>query len=166
MLINYDARFPRSCYIYSVYVLRRLTDLGFLAQDRGAGFCQLIVYRWDDDKYIRIYSTGDAYVNCQAINWEATIRFYAGDIMPPDERTRTALSLKGYWSDINGNGLPEFAVVWEYCFNNCQPYESTYLRFYEIRDKATVVDLTKDFSGTIEPANMLNTAEPLTINVY
>lgn len=152
-------------YLYRAYLLTNpayksmmMADLGEPGgTESGPGICTLLFYRWEGDRYTLVQSVGEreAPVVCSAYDW-------SGWGSPSD---RVALGLRGYWSDINANGLPEFAVYKWWCLL-CHWWELGNIDFYEIQTAHQVANVAADINGAIVPGIILHTADPLTIWVY
>jgi hypothetical protein len=76
------------------------------------------------------------------------------------------LALQGNWSDINQNGLGEFAVTFQYCPQGCLENGVAAVHFYEITNTYQVVDITADLPGVIHPGKMVQSRDPLTLWVH
>jgi hypothetical protein len=88
------------------------------------------------------------------------------DSMKFSTQERDVLGLHSYWSDINQNGLPEFAI---YQYSGCQACNETNggrLKLLEIQAPDKVVDLAAGIPGQLAfaPGTLIHTKEPLTIN--
>lgn len=129
--------------------------------ETGPGVCQLVFYKWDGYRYQLLATEGeqDEPWWCEIIDWDAP-EFL------PDAQTRTALRLGGKWSDINGNGQPELAVIYNFCLWACHnAVQGVETRFFEIRNNSKVVDITADLPGVILPERLLHSTNPLTLFV-
>jgi hypothetical protein len=95
---------------------------------------------------------------CGATNW---------DVFRIDGSERQALHLQGYWSDINGNGLPELTVFHYSGCVACDEANSGKTAVYEIQDTAQITNITADLPSEIVPGlPILHTQSPLTIYMH
>lgn len=152
--------------------------------DRIAGpeACRVAFFRSEDDENTFLgslpapaYSQPDNYdfpFTCHLIDWEessAIAPYLSLDTLWPayhSEKSKEYLHLKSASSDINGNGFPEFAVVYQYCFSICWDYGIVATHFYEVRTES-VVDITLNIPGVIDPyENLLHDDQAGTIYVY
>lgn len=112
-------------------------------------YCAISFYYWSGYEYNLIQNTQTT-GECKVIPW--------GSI-----EEQVALKREGYWSDINNNGFPEFAIQY---YNGClsgQSYDCLFFWFYEIRDEKTVVNLSDTISDKIIPGHIFYKNDPLTI---
>ncbi len=154
--------------IYSVYVLMDAAydplNYGLPGYD-SLNSCILVFYRLQRQVNSLMTVMNSSHpVACILINWNQPLP-WAGVTLSPGEDTKL-LGLDGYWSDINQNGLPEVAVIEQYCANACLNWGIVKTRFYEIQSESKIVDITGNISGAILPWNIINTTAPLTIKVY
>lgn len=103
-------------------------------------------------------------VSCTPYDWDNIGNYWWFE--PPDAETYQLLGLKGTWSDINQNGNPEFAVLYQYCPDACLDYGAIALHFYEFESETKVVDITANLPGVIEPFNLLHSKNPIEFYVY
>ncbi len=103
-------------------------------------------------------------VSCAPYDWDNIGNYWW--YKPPDAETFQLLNLKGAWSDINQNGFPEFAVLYQYCSDACLDYGAIDLHFYEFQSETIVVDITANLPGVIEPFNLLHSKTPVEFYVY
>lgn len=124
--------------------------------------CRLAVYRSDGTTNTLLQTFGAPQfpkssryhgfpVICELVNWDTPAHFYISD------ETKQLINAHQYASDINGNALPEFALFTWYCPNACDGDEGT-LHFYEVQDTATVVHITDNLPGAINPWDILHSA--------
>ena len=140
--------------------------------------CRMVVLRSDGDRS-QIIATFDAPlfpegaryagypVECYLVNWDEPqlLRALAlGANLTASEQEREAFSLAGYSSDINHNGLPEFALYAWYCPNACDGDEGA-LTFYEVQNPTEVVEITANLPGVLVPGSFLHSIDPLTLRV-
>lgn len=143
--------------------------------------CRIAFYRLDGNGNTLLGTFGaptylpqwtSAYpVLCQPINWDNPDALLGGILTPAslglaDDETHKLLGLQGYWSDINQNGLPEFALYSQYCPNACTNEGEVSTHFYEIQDTATVVDITADLPGVFHPWSFVHSIQPLDFYLY
>jgi len=164
---------PRD-FVYSAYLFIN-TKIDPVTDELRSDICWLAIYRLDGsgNSLLRSftapqYPKGSRYtfpVSCEAINWDAPSPdvTWGGDITP---ETRQLLGLSGHWSDINQNGLPEFAIYYQYCNQGCLDYGAVAVHFYEIKNTYQLVDITGDLPGVIHPWNIIHNRDPLDIWVY
>jgi hypothetical protein len=81
------------------------------------------------------------------------------------DEVRSVLSLDGYWSDINQNGLPEVSIFYWYCPNACHGYEGS-VHFYEIQSSETVAHISASFEGILLPWKVLHSKNPPTLYLF
>jgi hypothetical protein len=164
---------PRD-FVYSAYLFNN-TRIDPIVDEPRTDICRLAIYRLDGNENGLLSSfTGPLYapnnrytypVYCEAINWDVPSQevLGGGEITP---ETRALLGLDGYWSDINQNGLPEFAVYYQYCSQGCLDFGAVDVHFYEIKNTYQPTDITADLPGVIHPWNIVHNANPLDIWVY
>ncbi len=156
-------------YVYQAYLLTNPAYDSQMMQEltgtnhgveSGPGVCQVLFYRWDGDHYALIQSVGESEtpIFCQAVNWDEPEYIL-------NEAGRAPLKLHGYWSDINGNGLPEFAVDNLWCFA-CWWYDQGSTNFYEIQTPSSVADIVAGLNGSVVASYFFYAADPPTIRVY
>ena len=156
-------------YIYSAYLFSN-TEL-----DPSAAICRLAFTRYEpnNNELLRYftapsYPAGSGYtfpVSCEAVNWDAPPEHLIGETELSPE-TRTMLGFNGQWSDINQNGLPEFAVAYQYCAQDCPEYGEVALHFFELKNTYKIVDITATLPGIVQPWHMFHSGNPLHIWVY
>ena len=66
-----------------------------------------------------------------------------------EEETKQMLKQTDYSSDINQNGLPEFAFVLEFCTFSCT-HPVTDIQLFEIQNSSTIKNISKDLPGLTE----------------
>jgi hypothetical protein len=161
-------------FVYSAYLFinKRIDPI---TEDPRPEICRLAIYRLDagENELLRsftgpLYAPNNRYgypAYCEAINWDAPSQnvVWGGEIT---SETRTLLGLNGYWSDINQNGLPEFAVYYQYCVTGCLNFGAVSVHFYEIKNTYQPTDITAGLHGVIHPWNIVHRNEPLDIWVY
>jgi hypothetical protein len=137
--------FLYTAYIMSVSTLR--------------GECHLYVVRTDGRQEALIFEIDDLEY-CEVVDWDNVYSIYT------ESAVRAALGLQGYWSDMNGNGLPELTVM--HYSGAVSGDEANWGRYavYEIEGVSEVSDLTAQIPGTILPEQLLHSADPLTIYVH
>jgi hypothetical protein len=150
-----------------------------VAHDRNPEICRLLFYRQEKDTY-RLMANLDAPqyppdsrfsgypFECRLVDWDAAHSdggVFVYPFLTPEEDTRQALKMDGFSSDINGNGLPEFAVWAWYCPSACSGDEGS-LHFYEVQEDGSILQLTKDLPGVFYPWQMLVSKEPLAFYVF
>jgi len=136
--------------IYTVYVIGDFSP---------SSHCTLYFLRWDGRNQELIYTYYESNP-CQATPW-TELRF--------NFQESQALGLKGYWSDINHNGLPEFAIYQSNgCLNDCNDANGGRLKVLEIQSTDRVVDIVADLPGSIDQTSerLLHSADPLAIYVH
>ena len=154
-------------YIYSAYLFYK--EISFDERE-----CRIAFYRADDADNFLLYSflhpeyADSRFWNgfpfrCKAINWNKPESLWFS--YPQDQATYQDLSLRGSWSDINQNGLPEFAVLYDFCPNACRG-QIVSMHIYEIQTTSRVVDLTSNLPGAIEPFYFIHSKNPYTFYVY
>lgn len=156
-------------YIYSAYLFSH-TGL-----DPSAAICRLAFTRYEpnNNELLRYfaapgYPAGSGYtfpINCEAVNWDAPPEHLIGEAELSPE-IRSLLGFNGQWSDINQNGLPEFAVAYPYCAQDCPEYGEVALHFFELKNTYKVVDITAALPGVVQPWHMFHSGNPLHIWVY
>ena len=161
-------------YQYSAYLFLN-TRIDPYADELRPEICRLAIYRQDADENALLRSftapqfpPGSRYtypVRCEAINWDAPSQqmTLGGEITP---ETRALLGMSGHWSDINQNGLPEFAVYYQYCAQGCLDYGVPAVHFYEIKNTYQPVHITADSPGVLLPWDLTHTTDPLTLRAY
>ncbi len=161
-------------YLYSAYLFNN-TKIDPIVDETNAEICRLAVYRLDEDQNSLLRSfTAPQYpkdthytfpVSCEAVNWDGPSPdiTWGGEITP---EIRELLGLKGNWSDINQNGLLEFAIYYQYCNQGCVDYGVVAVHFYEITNTYQPVDITADLPGVIHPWNIIHHGDPLDIWLY
>ncbi len=161
-------------YIYSAYLFQN-TKIDPTVEETSPEFCRLAIYRLDADQNSLLrsftapkYPEGAGYsfpVSCKAVNWDhPSPDFSWGGSLTSD--IGELLGLDGNWSDINQNGLPEFAVVFQYCNQGCIDHGVVAVHFYEITNTYQPVDITANLPGVIQPWNIVHNIDPLDIWVY
>ena len=173
-------------YIYSAYYFIDPTESEWL--DPGNAFnsyedtAYVAFYRWDGETndLLRIFTLtpyennigGTVYpVVSRVVDWNHP---RDSDVSPwileafPDEDTRQLLRLDHYASDINRNGLPEFAVANGYCTTSCSHLWDFHsgVFFYEIQPNGQIIHLTESLPGLLDYPDMIYTADPLTFWVW
>lgn len=161
-------------FVYSAYLFNN-TRIDPITDETKPEICRLAFYRLDEDENALLRSfTGPLYasnsrytypVYCEAVNWDAPSKeiLWGAEI---SQETRSLLGMDGYWSDINQNGLPEFAVFYQYCVQGCLNYGAVAVHFYEIKNTYQPTDITADLPGVIQPWNIVHRNDPLDIWVY
>jgi len=161
-------------FVYSAYLFRN-NRIDPIVDETRTDICRLAIYRLDDgeNELLRsftgpLYAPNNRYtypVYCEAINWDSPSQkiVEGGKIT---QETRTLLGFNGYWSDINQNGLPEFAVFYQYCAQGCLNFGAVAVHFYEIKNTYQLVDITADLPGVIQPWKLVHRSEPLDLWVY
>jgi len=161
-------------FIYSAYLFSN-TKIDPMTDEPRPEICRLAIYRLDEDENALLRSfTAPQYpedsrytfpVSCEVITWDAPSPdiTWGGEITP---EIRYLLGLDGHWSDINQNGLPEFAVYYQYCNQGCLDYGAVAVHFYEIKNTYQPVNITADLPGVIHPWNVVHNRDPLDIWVY
>lgn len=161
-------------YVYSAYLFRN-NRIDPIVDETRTEICRLAIYRLDkgENELLRsftgpLYAPNSRYtypVYCEAVNWDALSKEIIGDGEISAE-TRALLGMNGYWSDINQNGLPEFAVFYQYCIDGCLDYGAVAVHFYEIKNTYQPTDITANLPGVIQPWNIVHKNDPLDIWVY
>lgn len=161
-------------FVYSAYLFNN-TKIDPTIDETTPEICRLAVYRLDEDQNSLLrsfiapqYPEGSHYtfpVSCEAVNWDdpSPDITWGGDITP---EIGELLGLNGNWSDINQNGLPEFAVYFQYCNQGCIDYGAVAVHFYEITNTYQPVNITSDLPGVIHPWNIVHNRDPLDIWVF
>lgn len=161
-------------FIYSAYLFKN-NRIDPLVDETRTDICRLAIYRLDsgENELLRsftgpLYAQNNRYtypVYCEAINWDAPSQHVTagGEIT---QETRTLLGLYGYWSDINRNGLPEFAVYYQYCAQGCLDYGAVAVHFYEIKNTYQPANITAVLPGVLHPWNLVHRNDPLDLWVY
>jgi hypothetical protein len=95
----------------------------------------------------------DYAVAANTVNWDnpyamPTMRMDV--IAEADEETKQMLKQTDYSSDINQNGLPEFAFVLEYCPLTCTHDPAADIQLFEIQNSSTIKNISKDLPGLTE----------------
>jgi hypothetical protein len=187
---GYDLVFSSSTvgpggYIYSVYLYADSTfQIKFPYADREISpteGCKIVFYRSDGETNVLVesfappkYPEGSIYSNypvgCRPNHWNEVEDFWLFSIYwwfpPPTDEVFEKLNLQGVWSDINQNGLPEFAMYFQYCPNACLNHGAVATHFYEIQTTSEVVHITADLPGVIEPFYLVHSNDPLDFYVY
>lgn len=158
--------------IYSAYLYVRTNPDGFGEADN----CRVAFYRLEGTSNVLVtslmapYFPEDAHyggfppVYCAPNDWSDADSYWY--YAPPEPDVIAALHLDGVWSDVNGNGLPEFGVQYNYCANACLNYGALALHLYEIQADGRITDLAADLPGVLEPFNLVHTLDPVTLRVY
>ncbi len=161
-------------FVYSAFLFNN-TKIDPSQGETNPEICRLAVYRLDEDQNSLLrsftappYPEGSRYtypVSCEAVNWDSPSPeiTWGGEITP---EIRALLGLNGFWSDINQNGLPEFAVNFQYCNQGCVDYGAVAVHFYEITNTYQPVDITAELPGVLQPWNIVHNRDPLDIWVY
>lgn len=161
-------------YIYSAYLFvepklykSSLTDQAYLET------WVIAFYVWDG-KQNQLMSTfhGNPYSNSNAGNFSFPMDYYLLEwdvplvtfeyYYEPGDFSKDILKLDGFASDINHNGLPEFAFVGVYCPVSCTHPEIKF-DFFEIQNTHRVVDLAANLPGHLSPNPYLT--DPMTFQV-
>jgi hypothetical protein len=135
--------------------------------------CRMVFYRFDGENNEWIDTIGapsfpesSRYAGypvwCRLVNWDTNS--LKGLVVVSIE-LRKQLGMHQYTSDINQNGLPEFAVFANYCPNACDNTDSS-VNFYEIQDNGEVLALTDDLPGVLLPYAIFHSGDPVTLQVY
>ena len=168
-------------YIYSAYIF---LDSTFWekspprpyreAQDTEG--CRIAFYRWDGEENIFIYSFPGAQfpeesvyggypISCFAVAWDEP--FTWSGFGGPVQESLDVIDAHGPWSDINQNGMPEFAVNYHYCSNACLNYGAIAVHLYEIQATSKIVDITADLPGVIDPIQgFVHSVNPLDFYIF
>lgn len=161
-------------FVYSAYLFQN-TKIDPTVEETSPEFCRLAIYRLDADQNSLLRSfTAPQYpqsagysfpVSCDAVNWDhPSAELSWGGSITPD--MRELLGFSGNWSDINQNGLPEFAVHYQYCNQGCIDHGVVAVHFYEITNTYQPVDITAALPGVIQPWNIVHNIDPVDIWVY
>ena len=145
--------------------------------------CRIAFFSWQSE--VSVYlgsfpapvypkSVNEAYpVDCVLIDWDQSFTidpFLAYAPLWPtiqSEDTKEILNLESISSDINNNGLPEFAVAYQYCKNACWNWGIIATHFYEIQSDSSIVDITADLPGAVVPFfNLVHDDQSGTLYVY
>lgn len=180
--INYELIFNTSHdgpgnLVFSVYAFKNMELEPLYGGESDSEICRLAFYRWNGVENVFITSFGAATypeasryggfpVNCHLANWDDD--FWFTDIWGPNwpiDEIRGTLNLRGYWSDINQNGLPEVGVLYWFCPNACYGYEGA-VQFYEIQNTDKVIPITSNLQGILLPWNILYSKNPPTLKVF
>lgn len=145
--------------------------------------CRVAFFKWQDDQldYIGSFpapvypgSTNEAspywcvLIDWEQSNWRDPYLSYA-PFWPTiqSENSEEILNLQSAGSDINNNGLPEFAVEYQYCNNACWNWGIVATHFYEIQPDGAVVNITADLPGAVVPFfNLVHDNHPGTLYLY
>jgi hypothetical protein len=101
------------------------------------------------------------------VNWDDPLRgrpLTAEFFVEADQRTRQLLDLDDFRSDINQNGLLEFALAVQYWPPGCSAPKSA-IQFFEIQSTSSVVNITEGLPGMIDPHHMVHSSQPLNFYV-
>lgn len=150
--------------------------------------CRINFYSWDDSQtyrwfpessYISTYPgqsiagfEGVTPVNCHMINWDKSgardyLIFGAFEPFQSTGAEMEMLDMERFKSDINGNDLPEFAVLNQYCANACFNWGYVSAHFFEIQADGSIRHITADLPGEIVPYyQILHKGEPGTLLLY
>ncbi|MBC8504404.1 MAG: hypothetical protein H8D34_06080 [Chloroflexi bacterium] len=161
-------------FVYSAYLFSN-TKIDPTVDETNPEICRLAIYRLDEDQNSLLrsftapqYPEGAHYnfpVSCEAVNWDSpSANITWGGAIPPE--IRKLLGLHGNWSDINQNGLLEFAVYYQYCNQGCIDYGAVAVHFYEIKNTFQLMNITADLPGVIRPWNIIHYTDPLDLWVY
>jgi hypothetical protein len=134
-------------YLYSFYLLE---------DTAGFGTCRLYFFQWDGYEQSLIHKVEQA-TACVAANW---------DVLRVEAQERQALHLHGYWSDINGNGLPELTVSHYSGAVSGDEANSGEYAVYEIRAAGHVKNIVAGLRFETWPAHMVHSEAPLTLYMY
>ncbi len=138
--------------------------------------CRIAFYRWDGEENMFLYSfSGAQYteksaytgypISCFPVVWEDP--FTWSGYASPTQEDLEPINAKGSWSDLNQNGMPEFAIKYHYCSNACENYGVISVHLYEIKTTSKVVDITADLPGIIEPIKgLVHSTDPLDFYVF
>jgi len=128
-----------------------------LADSNGRGTCHLYISRWDGYKQKLVFSyDGDA--GCEAMNW---------DLEQFSTQEKDVLSLDGFWSDINQNGLPEFTIYQYSGCQACNEVNSGRMKVFEIQAPDQLVDIVSNTTDQINfaPGALIQSVYPFTISM-
>ena len=137
----------------------------------GAEICRIVFYQWKNGENMAVATfSAPTYrqtesvfpVICEPINWDNPLYPW----WEPSQTEIENLHLRGFGSDINENGLPEFAIYYNYCRHACWDDGIVAVHFYEFQDDETVKNITVDLPGTITPTGLTYHNIPRTIQVY
>jgi hypothetical protein len=161
-------------YIYSIYGYTDPSFGPFNDKDElGPDVCLITVYQFDGQRNVVMGTVGTPtfpqssrysgypYL-CILINWDTFSQTGLGSV---SEEIRKELDIRQYTSDINGNGLPEFAVFSFYCPNACDNTDMS-IEFYEIQSTQQIRSLTEDLPGVLLPYAIFHSANPVALHVY
>ena len=164
-------------FTYTAYAFKDTQLTPELGGETTSEICRIAFYRFDGQsnelianlgapKYPESSRYGGYPVSCDLAHWDDD--FWFTDIWGPNFPLyviRQAMSLKGFWSDINGNGLPELGILEWYCPNACHGYEGA-VHFYEIQSADKVEDITAGLPGVLLPWKIMHSTDPITLYVF
>jgi len=142
---------------------------------QGSEGCRIAFYRWDGSENVFLYSFPAARyleetvypgfpVSCRPNVWAERFTIFGGDLAEEDLES---IHANGPWSDINQNGAPEFAVIYQYCSNACLNHGAVAVHLYEIQTTSKIVDLTANLPGVIDPIKgFIHSLDPVEIYVH
>ena len=161
-------------YTYSAYLFvepelfkSSLTDQPYLET------WVIAFYIWDGEQN-QLMATfhGSPYSNSNAVNFPMPMYYYLMDwdvplvaseyYYEPGDFSKELLKLNGFASDINHNGLPEFAFVGGYCPVSCTDPDIKY-DFFEIQNTHRVVNLAASLPDHLSPSPYAT--DPMTFEI-
>ena len=173
----------------SFYALYLLRDSALVLPEeamQNAEACRLVVYHWQWRQQPHETITGqlthstpaptslrdELPVVCELIDWqqERVWPYLTIPALAPPfsaEQQKDVLGMDSLTSDVNGNGRPEFALLYQFCPNACINWGDVEAHFYEIQEDGSLARLTADLPGAIVPYYQLaHHNEPHTMLVY
>jgi hypothetical protein len=135
--------------LYTVYVM---------TQSTLRGECHIYLVRSDGLEEALIFEF-DGPENCELVDWDSPYTYV-------QDGARPALALRGYWGDMNGNGLPEITFLhYSGAVSGDEANWGAYA-VYEIAGVNQVTELTAELPGTIVPQALFHSTDPVTIYVH
>ena len=142
-------------FTYSAYLFIN-PDLSplFGASESTEDTMQIAFYRWNGEKNEFLSVQGfpamesNHAVGANVVDWDQP--FLEGLILEfvvrANEETKELLRQANYSSDINQNGLPEFALGFQYCPTSCT-HPTGGIQLFEIQNTSTVQNITESLPG-------------------
>lgn len=168
---------------YFAYILQDTALVPFdVNWTTGPEICRIAFFRWQDGKITYLHSfpaptypqsDNNFPFDCKLMNWERPIAIDNYLAYAPlwstfkSEGQKELLGMQSAASDINSNGLPEFAVAYQYCNNACWNWGIIATHFFEIQADDTIIDITANLPGAVVPFfSLLHDNIPGTLYVY
>jgi len=142
-------------FTYSAYLFLN-PDLSplYAGSDPTKDTLVITFYRWDGEKNEFVSAQGlpavdNVYASAAGIaDWNQPFSgiMQQDIIVEPNEETKLLLKQENYSSDINQNGLPEFAIGVAYCPLSCT-HPTDGIQIFEIQSPEKVKNITEDLPG-------------------